>query len=578
MYLVPDLLEEIYLRLPVKSILRFKTVSKQWRSILESKEFLEKRMSLQKNHRKILAACSKWPSLLSKPQFVGDQEIVNVPCHAARWMTCDGLVCFPGPDWIDVVNPSTRQSQRFPSGLNRRRDKRIFSFEGYPYYTDWAMGFGKDKVTGRYKVVTICFPKTGRRARVMQCSVLDVETSTCRDVNAPNYLDLVGITSAYVNGSIYWFYYGTHSYKLLAFDLHKEEFHDVVSVPDPLIPYDAEIVNLMERLAIATTKVVGSEWILEIMSMDVEEEIWSKTYSISLSNIDVWREYQHPWYTPVNVSEEGNLVFHDNRMRLFKYYQGKDEVCCLSSDICVISSYSENLVRLPSESRSPDLGFAVLRWIQQQLIKSDTIKQTQHSIFSAIHLGEYFLILVVPLCKSRRLGLGKIAETDPTTAFFADYNEDLLQRNEELKAKVDALEASKVETEERLSSTQEELTTTKTQVSKMDAFMRTQLPPLLDSSLTATSSHPAQHQSFSSVKLRLAPLHVRPYVLMHFLTDSRSASNQLHLQSVGNQPTKPLVKILSLMCTDSLTTENQRYKCPWKPVGKWVSRKSFGNF
>ncbi|CAA7049190.1 unnamed protein product [Microthlaspi erraticum] len=60
----------------------------------------------------------------------------------------------------------------------------------------------------------------------------------------------------------------------------------------------------------------------------------------------------------------------------------------------------------------------------------------------------------IPLRKGRRSGLGKIVETDPATAFFADYNEDLLQQNEELKAKVDALEASKAETEERLCSTQ----------------------------------------------------------------------------------------------------------------------------
>ncbi|CAA7042071.1 unnamed protein product [Microthlaspi erraticum] len=68
-----------------------------------------------------------------------------------------------------------------------------------------------------------------------------------------------------------------------------------------------------------------------------------------------------------------------------------------------------------------------------------------------------------------------------------------------------------------------------------------QLPPLLDSSLTATSSHPAQHQSFSSVKLRLAPLQVRPYVLMHFLTDSRSASTsciftKVHSMSMRKKP------------------------------------------
>jgi len=33
-YLCPDLVEEIVLGLPLNSILRFKTVSKQWRSIL----------------------------------------------------------------------------------------------------------------------------------------------------------------------------------------------------------------------------------------------------------------------------------------------------------------------------------------------------------------------------------------------------------------------------------------------------------------------------------------------------------------------------------------------------------------
>lgn len=216
------------------------------------------------------------------------------------------------------------------------------------------MGFGKDKVTGRYKVVTICFPETELWSPpLMQCSVLDVETSKCRDLNPPtNHVHCVGNKSAYVNGSIYWLYY-VSGYKLLAFDLHKEEFHDVVSIPDPLIPYPAHIVNLVERLAIARTKVVGSEWILEIMIMDVEEEIWSRTYSISVSNIVVLLEKRRPWFTPVDVSEEGDLVFHDNHTSLFKYYQGKDEICCLSSDICVLSSYSENLVRLPSESRSP---------------------------------------------------------------------------------------------------------------------------------------------------------------------------------------------------------------------------------
>ncbi|KAG2290267.1 hypothetical protein Bca52824_049871 [Brassica carinata] len=54
-YIVPDLLEEIFLRLPLKPIIKFKTVSKQWRSILESEMFVQRRRNVKQN-RKILAA------------------------------------------------------------------------------------------------------------------------------------------------------------------------------------------------------------------------------------------------------------------------------------------------------------------------------------------------------------------------------------------------------------------------------------------------------------------------------------------------------------------------------------------
>ncbi|KAL1216876.1 F-box/kelch-repeat protein [Cardamine amara subsp. amara] len=55
MYIVFDLVEDILLRLPLKSIFKLKTVSKQWKSTLESRTFAEKRTSFQKN-RKILSA------------------------------------------------------------------------------------------------------------------------------------------------------------------------------------------------------------------------------------------------------------------------------------------------------------------------------------------------------------------------------------------------------------------------------------------------------------------------------------------------------------------------------------------
>lgn len=120
--ILPDLLEEIIFRLPLKSILKCRSLSKQWKSVLESRRVVEKHMSLQKNW-KILAAfhcdCGTRPRLLPGSHFEGDEEIVYLHCDVTRpLMTCEGLLCFPEQDWIIVLNPSTGQLRRLSSGLN----------------------------------------------------------------------------------------------------------------------------------------------------------------------------------------------------------------------------------------------------------------------------------------------------------------------------------------------------------------------------------------------------------------------------------------------------------------------------
>lgn len=127
MYLSAYVLEELLLKLPLKSLSRFKSVSKEWKSILESKCFVERHLSLAKSGRKILLAayhcdCSVSPSrLLHKSRFEGGEEFVFLHCDATRpSMSCDGLVCIPEAECVNVFNPSTGQLWRFhsPSLLN----------------------------------------------------------------------------------------------------------------------------------------------------------------------------------------------------------------------------------------------------------------------------------------------------------------------------------------------------------------------------------------------------------------------------------------------------------------------------
>ncbi|CAN6841137.1 BnaCnng34880D [Brassica napus] len=153
-----------------------------------------------------------------------------------------------------------------------------------------------------------------------------------------------------LKGSIYWFDL-FRKYKILAFDLHTEEFRDVQVLPPSLHSTAARLVNLDDRLAIADICMMKPGWNLEIWIMDAQEETWSMTYSITLAHrfIPMHRRVIEEWstmFTPLAVSKEGSLFFYDTKKRLFKYEPETDFLCCLSSDICVISPFVENLVRL----------------------------------------------------------------------------------------------------------------------------------------------------------------------------------------------------------------------------------------
>ncbi|VVA96777.1 unnamed protein product [Arabis nemorensis] len=182
--IAPDLVKEILLRLPLKSLVKFKTVSKEWRSILESKSFIEMHLNFQKyvkRRQKILAAyncdCCDRPNLPPETGSEGDEDL---QCNTSRpLMSCDGLVCLPEPGWVNVMNPSTDELVRFPSGpdpvSHYVRPRHVGTLVPYlTYFPGYrAMGFGRDKVTGSYKVVRMSFDPT-------ECDVLSVENGEWR--------------------------------------------------------------------------------------------------------------------------------------------------------------------------------------------------------------------------------------------------------------------------------------------------------------------------------------------------------------------------------------------------------------
>ncbi|KAL1224404.1 F-box/LRR-repeat protein [Cardamine amara subsp. amara] len=356
-YIVADLVEDILLRLPLKPILKFKTVSKQWRSILESKSFVERRKSVQKKQR-ILAVGDQ-----AEPRFEGDAEIEMIYLQSddattRPSLTCDGLVCIPVPDWVNVLNPSTREFLRFPSGPSHYGIQLFTEYWWTIFPGYWAMGFGRDKVNGTYKIVRMLFDFN-------LFEILDVNIGEWRKLSPPPYKVQTTRKSACVNGSIYWLDSKNRCH-ILALDLHTETFRDVpVLAPPPRYTPLFHIVNLEDRLAMVDTS-FSPEWKLEIWSMDAQEETWTMTYSISLSHRVISPIYLKRSFTPLVVSKQGNLFLYDSEKRLFKYYPQTDFLCCLSPDICVIAPFIENLVPLGSQPGSlvPKITTSGLSYLQ----------------------------------------------------------------------------------------------------------------------------------------------------------------------------------------------------------------------
>ncbi|KAH0924798.1 hypothetical protein HID58_017054 [Brassica napus] len=189
---------------------------------------------------------------------------------------------------------------------------------------------------------------------VLECGVLDVQTGVWSKLSPPPHVVNPGSKSVCVNGSIYWLHvdvYVEKHYKILALDLHKQEFNKF-SVPPTRATKESRLVNLEERLAFVKTNVLPI-WRIEIWSTDTYQKRWSKTFSIHLKLDVVSWPKRRRWFTPVAISKQGNLVFYDNQNKLFKYYPRTNETRCLSVDTCVISPYMENLVSLPLKPSHP---------------------------------------------------------------------------------------------------------------------------------------------------------------------------------------------------------------------------------
>ncbi|KAJ4881272.1 F-box/LRR-repeat/kelch-repeat protein [Raphanus sativus] len=295
-WLPHDVVELILERLPVKSLLRFKSVSKQWKSTMESRSFQERQSKKQSGGDPdvLMASASADESL--RTLALGSSSSVKIPTpwdkegNTTEYLvsnnSCDGLVCLYHPLGSEsgfVVNPATRWYRPLP--LCQFQQLVISQGESYfeTQHGIFKLGFGKDMIgTTTYKPVWLYNSLEIGLDNATRCEVFDFISNAWRYVTPSAPYRVVGAADpVFVHGSLHWFTACVDT-KILSFDLHTEAFQIISKAPFPANshdnPYAIVLCNLDNRLCVSQMQYSDRV----IWSFNSGNKTWDKIFSIDL--------------------------------------------------------------------------------------------------------------------------------------------------------------------------------------------------------------------------------------------------------------------------------------------------------
>ncbi|EYU24892.1 hypothetical protein ABFS82_13G026500 [Erythranthe guttata] len=307
-YFPADLLSEILVKLPVKTLIRFTAVSKSWRSIITSAAFIASHLSNNSENQTLLLTrhgkhCKLDQFSLLKASENGNFGInssseieipFEFPIDYSRIVgSCDGLVCLsndmffrnPSIPSIIIWNPSVRNHIVLPNPT-------INPIESH----NVVLGFG-GLSSNVYKVVRLVYVRkiddVGCLSVPPQVEIfsLDARRSWRRLIGGVD-VTLWALKSmhcrAYVNGVVHWLAYKPFDENqprrcsILAFDFDNEVFGEVMP-PDELAKEASVSLGIFvieDSLVIVGSNMVS--WNVWMMKEYCVRESWTKLYTIDL--------------------------------------------------------------------------------------------------------------------------------------------------------------------------------------------------------------------------------------------------------------------------------------------------------
>lgn len=331
MTLPDEIVEAILCKLQVKTLLRFRCVSKSWNSLISSKRFITSHLHNSKknpnlaNCQTILGIFCKrsmipvpFPFILPECppikqrslEYPADDPILNVmsDCSVCFVGCCNGLICLRPSTNFDYYlwNPSIRTFKKLPC-VN-------------PNSTDYivAEGLGFDELNGDYKV----FCQYHNFSSFSVARIYSLKTDSWRTIECIGG-EVQDRRLTFVNGKLYMAWYEncglSRSLEIVSFDLDKEVYE---KVPLPSLVSQTEkstiwLQKVDECLCLLHERNGWDVWILRKR----QHESWTKFVTIPYDHFDQW---MIPSLVSLYRDTNGDQILLYHFQSSFLFYRLKD--------------------------------------------------------------------------------------------------------------------------------------------------------------------------------------------------------------------------------------------------------------